>query len=159
MTTNLKSFLDMIANSEIGPELIAKSDNGYNVLVGSTPAKPLLFSSYADHPNILNKELNSTAAGRYQIIHHYWVIYKGKLNLPDFSPASQDAYAIEQIKESDALDDVEAGNITAAIGLCSHIWASLPGNNYGQHTNALDTLLGYYTAAGGTLNDTAATDT
>lgn len=37
MTKNEKSFLDMIAWAEFGPEIISKSDNGYNVLVGSRP--------------------------------------------------------------------------------------------------------------------------
>ena len=65
MTPNQKAFLDMIAFSEIGPALLAKSDDGYDVLVGSTPDRPLLFTSYAEHPNILNAACNSTAAGRY----------------------------------------------------------------------------------------------
>ena len=68
MTSNEKAFLDMIAFSEIGTALLVKSDNGYNVLVGSTAAKPLLFDSYADHPRIYNKQFNSTAAGRYQLL-------------------------------------------------------------------------------------------
>ena len=45
---NLKAFLDMIAFSEIGPTLLAASDNGYDVLVGGT-----LFHGYADHPRVL----------------------------------------------------------------------------------------------------------
>jgi hypothetical protein len=44
MSPNLKAFLDMIAWSEIGPALLAKSDNGYNVCVGSTPEKPILLA-------------------------------------------------------------------------------------------------------------------
>ena len=39
--------------SELGRALLAKSDNGYNVLVGSKPAAPILFHSYADHPRRL----------------------------------------------------------------------------------------------------------
>jgi hypothetical protein len=31
---NLAAFLDMIAVSEIGPKLLSKSDDGYNVVVG-----------------------------------------------------------------------------------------------------------------------------
>lgn len=149
MTTNLKAFLDMIAYSEIGPSLLAVSDNGYNVLVGSTPKAPLLFNSYADHPNVLNKECNSTAAGRYQLLHRWWVAYKHELSLPDFSPASQDAVATQQITECHAIDDINDGNVESAINKCAHIWASLPGAGYGQHENKLAVLTQVYTDAGG----------
>ena len=37
MTGNEKAFLDMLAWSELGDKIIAQSDNGYNVLVGSLP--------------------------------------------------------------------------------------------------------------------------
>jgi len=49
---NRCAFLDMIAHSEIGPELLAVSDDGYDVLVGSTAAHPLLFKDYRTHPNM-----------------------------------------------------------------------------------------------------------
>ena len=54
---NRVAFLDMIAVSEIGSDLLGKSDDGYNVLVGSTPSRPLLFSGYATHPNMLNRQI------------------------------------------------------------------------------------------------------
>ena len=151
MSPNLKAFLDMIAASEIGPGLLAVSDNGYNVLVGSVPSKPLLFNSYADHPRILNKAMNSTAAGRYQILRRYYDAYKQLLGLPDFSPASQDKIAIRMIKEQGALADIEAGRIKTAIAKCSNIWASFPGAKYNQPVNPLPKLLKAYTDAGGTL--------
>ncbi|WP_321913598.1 glycoside hydrolase family 104 protein [Paraburkholderia sp. J11-2] len=148
---NRPAFLDMIAASEIGPALLAKTNNGYNVLVGSTPANPLTFSSFAAHPDILNRALNSTAAGRYQLLYRYWVSYQKMLNLPDFGPLSQDKIALQQIRECNALADIDAGNFAHAVALCSRIWASLPGNDYGQHQNAISALQGYYTAAGGAL--------
>lgn len=151
MNANLKAFLDMLAFSEIGPALLAKSDNGYDVLVGSTPRQPLLFDSYVDHPGILNKACNSTAAGRYQLLKRYAFAYTKLLSLPDFSPASQDAIAIQQIKERKALPLIEAGKIPEAIAACSNIWASLPGAGYGQHENELDKLIAAYVAAGGVL--------
>lgn len=151
MTANERAFLDMIAASEIGPALLAVSDNGYNVLVGSTAAHPLFFDSYADHPNVLNKTMRSTAAGRYQLLHRYWVAYQAQLDLPDFGPQSQDEIALQQIKECRALPDIAAGRIEAAIAKCSHIWASLPGNSYGQHVNPIGKLVAAYQAAGGTL--------
>ena len=97
MTPNLKAFLAMIAHSE-GTSQIPGSDDGYRVLVGSTPNHPRLFDSYADHPRVLvqlRPGLKSTAAGRYQILERIFDAYKAQLNLPDFSPASQDAIAAQ----------------------------------------------------------------
>lgn len=148
---NRVAFLDAIAKSELTPALIAETDRGYNVLVGSTSARPLTFPSYAAHPNILNRALNSTAAGRYQLLFRYWVSYSKMLNLPDFSPLSQDRIALQQIRECNALPDIDAGNFAHAIALCSRIWASLPGSPWQQHTNTLALLQGYYTSAGGAL--------
>lgn len=155
LTINQKAFLDMIAWSEIGPALLKLSDNGYNVLVGSTPAAPILFDSYADHPDrliTLPDGIESTAAGRYQLLYRWWVPYKQMLGLSDFSPASQDAVAIQQIRERGALPLIEEGALDEAIARCSNIWASLPGNSYGQHENAVTALRQAYVAAGGTLS-------
>lgn len=148
---NRCAFLDCIAGSEIGAALLAKTDNGYRCLVGSTLAHPLTFSSYAGHPNILNKALNSTAAGRYQLLYRYWVSYQKMLNLPDFGPLSQDRIALQQIRECNALTDIDAGNFAHAVALCSRIWASFPGSPWQQHTNTLNLLQSYYVAAGGVL--------
>jgi len=152
MTQNEQAFLDMIAHSEIGSALLALSDNGYNVLVGSTPSKPLLFTSYAAHPRIYNAQTNSTAAGRYQLLYRYWFAYSQSLGLPDFSPSSQDAIALQQIKECKALDDINAGRFETAVSKCARIWASLPGARYGQHENSLAGLEQVYLSAGGVLS-------
>jgi muramidase (phage lysozyme) len=143
---NRKAFLDMIAWSE-GTSTIAESDNGYNVLVGGK-----LFFTYRDHPRkliIINSKLKSTAAGRYQLLARYFDHYKKLLKLPDFSAPSQDAIAIQQIKECKALNDIDEGNIEFAVRKCSNIWASFPGNNYGQHQQKISALLAVYTEAGG----------
>jgi muramidase (phage lysozyme) len=150
MPDNRSAFLDMLAWSE-GTSTIPGSDNGYNVLVGSTPAHPSLFTSYADHPRILNAELDSTAAGRYQLLARYYDAYKLLLNLSDFSPLSQDLIALRQITERRALHDIDAGNTSLAILKCSTIWASLPGAPYGQRQNKLSELQAVYLKAGGNL--------
>jgi muramidase (phage lysozyme) len=147
---NVAAFLDMVAFSEIGEEMLALSDDGYNVLVGSMPKHMLTFKSYAQHPDIFNKSADSTAAGRYQILHHYWEIYRIRLKLPDFGPVSQDLYAVNQLREQRAIEPIVAGDLPSAIGLCSNIWASLPGNHYGQHMNQYAALKAAYTHAGGT---------
>lgn len=150
---NLCAFLDMIAWSEL-KKLIDVSDNGYNVIVGSTPNNLMLFKSYKDHPRKLvtiNEHLKSTAAGRYQLLARYYDAYKKLLNLVDFSPYSQDLIAIQQIRERKALSMIKAGQLDAAIKQCSNIWASLPGNSYGQHQNSLTDLKTAYIKAGGQI--------
>ena len=158
MNRNRKAFLDMIAWSEIGPRLLAVSENGYNVIVGSTPERPILFRGYADHPRRLvevdlgfGKSIFSTAAGRYQILKRYFDAYRRQLGLPDFGPASQDAIALQMIRECRALADIDAGRIETAIRKCASRWASFPGAGYGQHENKTAKLLAAYIAAGGTF--------
>jgi muramidase (phage lysozyme) len=151
MSPNLKAFLDMIATSEIGGALLAKSDRGYNVCVGSTAARPILFPSYAQHPRQRNDAANSDAAGRYQFMGRYWEHYKVQLGLPDFGPASQDKWCVQLIRECHALDAIEAGHFDLAVNLCRSRWASLPGAGYGQHENDLAQLRQAYMKAGGQL--------
>ena len=146
MSPNLKAFLDMIAVSE---GTAGKGDDGYNVIVGGS-----LFESYDDHPRKLvwlRPGLASTAAGRYQLLSRYYDAYKKQLNLPNFSPLSQDLIAVQQIKERGALQDIEKGYINVAIDKVKNIWASLPGANYGQHENKVDKLITAYKDAGGTV--------
>jgi muramidase (phage lysozyme) len=154
---NQKAFLDMIAISELGEGLIQNSDNGYNVVVGSVAHWPILFLSYKDHPRILNRRFNSTAAGRYQLLEKNFDSYKTFLKLLDFGPAAQDAIALQQIKECHAIDNIVAGNLRIAIAECSHIWASLPGNNYGQPKNTYEFLAETFKNAGGTIASEAVT--
>lgn len=146
---NRVAFLDMIAHSEIGAALLAKSDDGYNVLVGSTPARPNLFASYATHPCIYIAACNSTAAGRYQLLYRWFKPYAAMLKLSDFSPLSQDMIALQQIRERGAFSLIDSGQFDAAVERCSNIWASLPGNSYGQHTNDIAALKFAYLNAGG----------
>jgi muramidase (phage lysozyme) len=149
--SNLDSFLTMVAISE-GTEPIG--DHGYNCIVGSTVEKPILCDSYADHPRQriqLGPGLSSTAAGRYQILERYYDAYRATLQLPDFSPKSQDAIAIQMIRERLAFADVCAGRLPEAVKKCSSIWASLPGNDYGQHQNSFVALTTAFIDAGGQL--------
>jgi lysozyme len=146
MSPNLQAFLNMIAVSE---GTAGKGDNGYNVIVGGA-----LFESYDDHPRKLvwlRPGLASTAAGRYQLLSRYYDAYKKQLNLPNFSPLSQDLIAIQQIRERGALEYIEKGYINVAIDKVKNIWASLPGAGYGQHENKIDKLITAYKDAGGTV--------
>jgi muramidase (phage lysozyme) len=152
MDNKLKAFLDLIAFSEGTSLSPLTKDNGYDVIVSGVKGKSV-FTDYAKHPfedggEVIVRtgppELASTAAGRYQLLARYWRVYKSQLHLPDYSPASQDAVAIQQIRERKAIPMIEAGNIEGAITACSDIWASFPGNNYGQGGHSLGTLLAKY---------------
>lgn len=139
----------MIAWSE-GTSCVKGSDNGYNVLCGGS-----LFQGYVDHPrkaiNLPKLGIKSTAAGRYQLLSRYFDVYKEMLKLPDFSPTSQDAIAIQQLKECHALADIDEGRFEAAVHKCCRIWASLPGAGYGQRENKIESLKLAYQKAGGSL--------
>lgn len=144
---NLNAFLDMISKSE---GTLGKGDDGYNVIVGGS-----LFNSYADHPrkkvSIPKYKIFSTAAGRYQLLERYYDAYRKQLKLKDFSPESQDAIAIQQIKERLAYNDVILGRFEQAVYKVCNIWASLPGAGYGQRENSIDFLKTAYVKAGGKL--------
>ena len=110
---------------------------------------------HADHPRVLvdlpKLKIQSTAAGRYQLLRRYYDAYKKTLGLKDFAPLSQDLIAPQQIRERRALPLIQAGKIPEAIGRVRNIWASLPGAGYGQHEHAPADLLAVYRKAGGTV--------
>ncbi|WP_329768940.1 glycoside hydrolase family 104 protein [Stenotrophomonas maltophilia] len=148
---NVVAFLDMLAWSEgTDKSSHATNDRGYDVLVGGQ-----LFNGYADHPRVLvdlpKLKIQSTAAGRYQLLRRYYDAYRKSLGLKDFSPLSQDLIALQQIRERRALPLIQAGRIAEAIKAVSNIWASLPGAGYGQHEHKLESLLAIYRKAGGTV--------
>ena len=99
-------------------------NHGYDVIVGGES-----FTDYSDHPRklvTLKPKLKSTGAGRYQLLSRWWDAYRKQLGLKDFSPKSQDAVALQQIKERGALPMIDRGDIRQAPDRCSNIWASLP---------------------------------
>jgi len=142
VNANLRAFLDMIAAAE-GAD--------YNVRFGGAR-----FDDLSDHPRIRTpfkqtdgKTNYSTAAGRYQFLARTWDELAEQLGLPDFSPASQDAAAIELIRQRGALRDVVVGNFEEAVRKVRSIWASLPGSPYPQRTRSWDFVKGAYREAGG----------
>ena len=156
---NAAAFLMMIRTAEgtAGP-------NGYRTMFGGR-----LFDSYADHPrqakqfvNGAGQRLWTSAAGAYQFMAvspipggstrvNTWDRLQSKLGLPDFSPASQDAAAVELIREAGALGDVRAGRFDEAVAKVRGIWASLPGAGYAQPEKSLETLRLAFLNAGGSL--------
>lgn len=149
------AFLDMIAVSEMGRNhnadgktLLQVSDDGYNVLVGSTASHPTLFNDYSKHPGrfifLPSLNIKSSAAGRYQFLYKTWQSLQKILGLTGFTPEEQDRGAIELIHGRHALPFIQQDSIEVAIALCSQEWASLPGAGYGQHEQTLDYLLDAY---------------
>lgn len=155
---NVRAFLDLVRYAEgtAGPD-------GYRTMFGGG-----LFDGYADHPRIAHRFQNlakqwlwTTAAGAYQFMAvsplpgggstkvNTWDRLQAKLQLPDFSPASQDAAALELVRERGALGDVMAGRVAEAVRKCAPVWASLPGAGYAQPERKLSQLLAAYRAAGG----------
>lgn len=152
-SANLLAFLDMLAWSEGTSTSTATKDDGYDVIVTGVDGKPEVFTDFSQHPfaggrpsKVINsKGLTSNASGRYQFMLKDWAHYKAQLGLPDFSPLSQDRWAIQLIRERGVIADIAAGNISYAIGKCSNIWASLPGANYpGQQMHQVATLVAIY---------------
>lgn len=156
---NLNAMLDTIAYAEGTSTHGLTKNDGYDVIVTGVDGKEI-FTDYSQHPFVGRKSklinpknsLYSNAAGRYQHMLLHWNHYKKLLNLPDFSPASQDTWAIHLIKERRALELISKGHFDEAIAQISNLWASLPGANYpGQKMRDLKTLRDYYVSKGGKL--------
>lgn len=152
---NAQAFLAMIAHSE-GTDRAAdpyrvcysyrhtiKDLSDHPAITGEWPGESIASLGPAYAGKI------STAAGKYQIIKPTWLTCKRALDLPDFSPASQDLAALYLIKRRGALDDIQAGYIAEAIAKCRNEWASLPGGDSGQPQRQLDALLAVFSNAGG----------
>lgn len=142
-STNLRAFLDVIRAGE------GTSDpDGYRRHFGGR-----LFNGYADHPrvSIAAGGYTSTAAGAYQFLSRTWDECAKALQLPDFTPRSQDLAAVFLIRRRGALADAMAGRLDAAIAKCAREWASLPGSPYGQPTRTLEQAHATYAQAGGAL--------
>lgn len=142
-----RALLDVIS----GPE----SGGRYNVIYGGRK-----FSDYSRHPGVAvpiqsgpNVGKTSSAAGRYQFIGPTWESYRKKLNLPDFSPASQDraAWALAKDVYGPNLDQVLlSGDPQAIAGVGQKLagtWTSLPGGieqgtNVNKFVSAFNQSLG-----------------
>ncbi len=156
MSPNRRAILDMIAKCEgtDGPD-------GYRALFGYDPThRPtrVFDNAFACHPNIKypftqtdGTQNYSTAAGRYQFIFRTWQQDAAQIGAPDFSPAWQDEAALFEIEKHDALDDVDAGRLQAAIDKISGVWASLPASHYPQPRRDYAFAYAAFTGAGGSV--------
>jgi len=153
LSPTLTAFLSTVAWAEGTSTSPLTKNDGYDVIVDGINGKAI-FTDYSDHPFAPKFKRppvvfrlpaipanESTAAGRYQILYRWWRPYQAELKLPDFSPSSQDAVAIQQMKERGAIALIGTGDIEGAIRACGSIWASFPNNNYGQGGKTMDELL------------------
>lgn len=140
---NMNGFMQMVRKGEG-----TLGDSGYTIIFGGSH-----FTSFADHPRqlITAGGYSSDAAGAYQFLSKTWDFIQGYLNLPDFSPASQDKAFVWYVTYLGAYNNIEAGNISAAINETNKTWASLPGSPYGQPVQTLAGALAYYQNSGGNL--------
>jgi len=107
----------------------------YNVIYGGKT-----FDDYSRHPNI--GVGGSHAAGAYQIQPGTWEPIRKALNLPDFSPSSQDLAAVDLLRQKGVTgrllsNDPEDAILKAGAGT----WESLPASA-AQKPNAAGSMRG-----------------
>ena len=114
-------------------------------------------ADYSDHPRklvTLNPKLKSTGAGRYKKASFPLVgCLPQQLGLKDFSPKSQDAVALQQIRGRGALPMIDRGDIRQAIDRCGNIRKLHCRAGYGQFEHKADSLIAKFKEAGGTVRD------
>jgi muramidase (phage lysozyme) len=79
-----------------------------------------------DHPALLNGSNRQQYSGAYQIGRNSWLRAKNAMGLTNFSPHSQDLYAVWIIDKRGQLDNVMSGNWEKALPQLSREWASIP---------------------------------
>ena len=159
MNPNRQAFLDMLSVSEGTSTSPATRCKGYDVIVTGVDGKPEIFTDFSDHPfargrppKVINRNgLLSTAAGRYQFLLRDWAHYKALLHLSDFGPVAQDLWALQLIRERNALPLIDGGDFDLAVARVRTLWASLPGAGYGQPEHKIERLRKAYTDAGGII--------
>lgn len=86
----------------------------------------------------------SSAEGAYQFLNKTWDAIQKKLDLPSFSPLSQDLAAVALLRQRGAIDPIKKGDIDTALHRSAPEWASLPTKEgrsyYGQPVKARSTL-------------------
>ena len=146
-----KAFLDMLAWSEGTDNGRQKTRNhGYDVIVGGE-----LFTDYSDHPRklvTLNPKTQINRRRTLPAFSRWWDAAARAVGLKDFSPKSQDAVALQQIKERGALPMIDRGDIRQAIDRCSNIWLHCRALVISSEHKA-DSLIAKFKEAGGTVEE------
>lgn len=138
----IRAFLDTISLAE-GTYYVGVK--GYKMFYGNN-----FFDSFEEHPDtvhccrINNKEVCSSAAGRYMFLKRTWDTIAEKLDLHDFSLLNQDVAAIYLMYEKNALQDIKQNRFKESIAKVKDIWASLPGSLLNQPTKQYRPLRQFY---------------
>ena len=128
-----KAFLDMLAWSEGTDNGRQKTRNhGYDVIVGGE-----LFTDYSDHPSQTCHAKPKNQINRRRTLPASFLLVGclPQAAWPErlLSEKSQDAVALQQIKERGALPMIDRGEISVRQSTVAAIsGASLPGAGYGQ---------------------------
>ncbi len=155
---NRRAFLEGVLAGCEGTQ----GEEGYRALFGWKPGNGMVFTSFADHPRIFfdytqkdGTVVRTSAAGKYQATWTTWQDFIRERGPHDFTPASQDEFALWLIKKCGALDDVDRGRLRAAIDKCGGRWASLPSATVPQPRRTYAFCEREYLAAGGVLEGAA----
>ena len=135
-----KAFLDMLAWSEGTDNGRQKTRNhGYDVIVGGE-----LFTDYSDHLKLvtLNPKLKINRRRTLPASFPLVGCHRKQFGLKDFSPKSQDAVALQQIKERGALPMI-------SIDRCSNIYTIAGRWLWSVRSIRLDSLIAKFKEAGG----------
>lgn len=151
---NRRAFLEGVLAGCEGTQ----GDEGYRALFGWRPGNGKVFASFANHPRIFfdytdqsGRHIRTSAAGKYQATWTTWQDFIRERGPHDFTPASQDEFALWLIEKCGALDDVDRGRLRAAIDKCGGRWASLPSATVPQPRRTYAFCEREYLAAGGVL--------
>lgn len=136
----VKAFLDVISYAEGTLQA-----DGYHMRYPNT-----FFTSFRDHPRtklcgpFKDRELCSTAAGRYMILAKTWDKIAPQIGAYDFSPRNQDKAAFALIVERGALPHILHHRIKKAILALNKVWATFPGAPYDNPTKTMNELIKVY---------------
>jgi RHS repeat-associated protein len=110
----MRAFLSVIQQGEAG-----LGEDRYRTRFGGST-----FDDYSTHPGtIIIGGDNYSAAGAYGIIKAGYDEDKMK----DFTPESQDRWAVNKIIKKGAYDEIMRGDFTEACSILNGTWSSLPG--------------------------------
>lgn len=132
----IRAFLDMLAVVEGTDANNDGRQEGFNVQMGGTPDNQKTVMDLSRHSG-------NVALGRYQAIPSTWREAAAALGLRDFTPESQDIFAVGKLMDRDMINDILNDRFEDAIDKGSKEWASLPNRdktakNGGKKTSFYD---------------------
>ena len=153
----IRAFLRMIRVGEG-----TTTAKGYEKIFGGSSFIDDYKKNWEDHPGIVirakgkdskgnEKIYYSSASGAYQVKKDIWDDWGKKFrefyDIKDFSPESQDKFALVILKHKrgkDVIRLIREDKIEDAVKLCQGEWASLPDSPHGQPTVTWETVMTKY---------------